>query len=43
MARLASSRFERVIPTWQEELDECNSIWGDSGVNVADLVRFADG
>jgi hypothetical protein len=42
IARLRSSRFERVIPTWQQELEECDAIWGDSRVNVADLVRFAD-
>lgn len=42
MARLKSSRFERVIPTWQEELEECDEVWGNCRVNVADLVRFAD-
>jgi hypothetical protein len=42
MARLKSSRFERVVPTWQEELEESDAVWGNCRVNVADLVRFAD-
>jgi hypothetical protein len=41
-ARLKASRFERVVPTWQEELEECDAVCGNCRVNVADLVRFAD-
>ncbi len=42
MARLRSSHFERVIPTWHEELEECDAVWGNSRIDVAHFVRFAD-
>lgn len=42
MARLESSHFERVIPTWREELEQCDAFWPETKCNVADLIRFAD-
>lgn len=39
--RLRRSHFERVIPTWQAELEACDATWGH-GVPVGDIVRYSD-
>jgi hypothetical protein len=42
MARLRASRFERIIPTWEDELNESDAVWGNCRVDVAHIVRYAD-
>ena len=43
-ARLRAASFERIVPSWQQELEAWDRIWrrGKREVAVGELVRFAD-
>ena len=41
--RLRASHFERIVPTWQAELEAHDGYWGNVSLDVEHIVRYADG
>jgi hypothetical protein len=41
--RLRASRYGRLVPDWEAELDAAATSWGPHGIAVDDIVRYSDG